>query len=57
MSESIAGKSGNPFDVQVRDAQRLKGLSSLEEREAASIGHCDAQTGRLSHSGKPAQSK
>lgn len=36
MNESSARKGGNPFDAQVRDAQRLKGLSSLEEREAVS---------------------
>ena len=36
MNESSARKSGNPFDAQVRDAQGLKGLSSLEEREAVS---------------------
>ena len=34
MRESSARKSGNPFDTQVRDAQRRKGLSSPEERRA-----------------------
>ena len=34
MSESSARKAGNPFDVDVRETQRLKGLSSPEEREA-----------------------
>ena len=34
MSESSARKAGNPFDADVRDTQRLKGLSSPEEREA-----------------------
>ena len=34
MSESNARKAGNPFDVDVRDTQRLKGLSSPEEWEA-----------------------
>ena len=36
MSELSARKAGNPFDADVRDTQRLKGLSSLEEREAVS---------------------
>jgi ectoine hydroxylase-related dioxygenase (phytanoyl-CoA dioxygenase family) len=36
MSESSVRKSGNPFEVQVRDTQRLKGLSSLEEQAAVS---------------------
>ena len=36
MNESSARKSGNPFDEQIRDTQRLKGLSSLEEQEAVS---------------------
>ena len=34
MHESSARKSGNPFDIQVRDAQRRKGLSSPDERQA-----------------------
>ena len=34
MSELNARKTGNPFDVHVRDTRRLKGLSSPEEREA-----------------------
>lgn len=36
MSELSARKAGNPFDAGVRDTQRLKGLSSPEEREAVS---------------------
>ncbi len=36
MSELSARKTGNPFDAGVRDTQRLKGLSSPEEREAVS---------------------
>ena len=34
MHESSARKSGNPFDIQIRDAQRRKGLSSPDERQA-----------------------
>ena len=34
MSESSARHSGNPFDKEVRDTHRLKGLSSLEEQDA-----------------------
>ena len=34
MSELNARKAGNPFDADVRDTQRLKGLSSPEERAA-----------------------
>lgn len=36
MTESSARKSGNPLDKQMLDTQRLKGLSSPEERAAAS---------------------
>ena len=34
MSELNARKAGNPFDADVRDTQRLKGLSSPEDRAA-----------------------
>ena len=34
MNESSARKAGNPFDAEVRETQRLKGLSSLEEQAA-----------------------
>ena len=36
MNESSARKAGNPFDAEVRDTQRLKGLSNLEEQAAVS---------------------
>ena len=45
MHESSARKSGNPFDIQVRDAQRRKGLSSPDERQAVAADVAALGTG------------